>query len=174
MRTEAGRWKEPLETAQKRCRQLTRGDTNEQRQQDGLLTISRVKGQNSVSGLQSEGAEPPLEREGREEVWGDLFHWRRPIWEHHLGLLLSLLGPIQHEAKTPVDYLTLVRSKRVFKSLLGPNPAQSRQKHMWVWNILEVLFEDTLWSTSADRGYTLMTGCRNLMVLCCPLMPCEL
>lgn len=31
--------------------------------------------------------------------------------EHHPGLLLSLLGPVQHEAKSPIDHLTPARGK---------------------------------------------------------------
>lgn len=63
--------------------------------------------------------------------------------EHHLGLLLGLLGPIQHEAKTPIDYLTPARGKRVSRSfLLGPDLAQSRQKCTRVLNVLKALFED--------------------------------
>ena len=41
--------------------------------------------------------------------------------EHPPGLLLSVLSPVQHKAKAPVDHLAPARSQRVSGSLPGTN-----------------------------------------------------
>jgi hypothetical protein len=40
--------------------------------------------------------------------------------EHHPGFLLGFQGPIQHEAKSPIDYLTPVKVRGVPSSLPAP------------------------------------------------------
>lgn len=77
------------------------------------------------SGTLSRRQGPPGRGEEARGKAGGVTHPVRDVpVEHHLGLLLSLLGPVQHEAKSPIDHLTPAGGKGVSR----PDPAWSRQK----------------------------------------------
>lgn len=66
--------------------------------------------------------------------------------KHHLGLLLSLLGPVQHEAKSSVDHLTPTRGKEVSR----PAPAWSRKTCTHIWGTLwKRWLKETVWLAPA-------------------------
>lgn len=56
--------------------------------------------------------------------------------EHHPGLLLGLLGPVQHEAKPSIDHLTPVGGKEFPRPFSRPAPAWSGRKCTHIWGTL--------------------------------------
>ena len=99
----------------------------------GVTVFWGGREQNSLSGLQSGEAEPPIGDKASGKAWGVTYPIGHVPAEHHPGLLLSLLGPIQHDAKSSIDHFTPARGKGVSRSLSRPAPAWSQQKNTHIW-----------------------------------------
>lgn len=117
--------------------------------------------QNSDPGLWPQEAWPLTGRQGQGVAWVTYSIGDVPA-EHHPGLVLSLRGPVQHEAKAPIDHLTPARGKEVSRPLPGPTPPGAGRTPCISPNILEALAQ-----TAEAAGWTLPPAAHSLLSLGC-------